>query len=140
MYVIFVIFNFNFLDFKYSAAISFLDLQLAMNAILYELVFLLFFFFIGEKLRLDLMNLADMIYQLEWYRQSRYGQRFIILMMMRAQQPFHLSAYGIFQLELRNYLSVSVWKALECKFRMNRRSFQVLKSIYSALMVLRSME
>lgn len=39
-----------------------------------------------------LMNLSTAVYQTEWQRIARSVRRFVLLLMLRSQRPFHVSA------------------------------------------------
>lgn len=93
--------------FQYSSSISTLDLQISIVSILFSLKMLFICFYVGQKLHSDLMGLSDMIYQSDWHRYPPSVRRFQLLMMMRAQQPFYLSAYGVVRCTLENYIGVS---------------------------------
>lgn len=75
---------------------------------IYGLQMLFTFYYIGQKVHSDLIALSDMIYQSEWDRYPRSIRRFMVLMMMLAQQPFYISAYGLFKCTLENYVAVSI--------------------------------
>lgn len=64
-------------------------------------------FYIGESFHLTVMEVSHAIYRLEWYRYPRNVQRLLILMILRAQEPFYLSAFDIVEVNLRNFLGVS---------------------------------
>lgn len=55
------------------------------------------------------MDLSDTVYQMEWYRYPRSVRRFVLLMILRAQKPFYLSAFGILPLSLEVYVGVSIY-------------------------------
>lgn len=83
-------------------------MQMPIINIGFHLQLLFILFFIGQKLHSELMDLNGMIYNSHWYRYPRSVQRFVFILMMRAQQPFHLSAYGIMECNLRNFVGVSL--------------------------------
>lgn len=94
--------------FQDSHTLSNLDLLIPIGAVFFALQMLFIFFYFGQKVHSDLMALSDMIYQSEWYRYPRSVRRFVLLMMMRAQTPFYLSAYGgIMKCTLANFVRVS---------------------------------
>lgn len=80
-------------------------LPIAGIATTLNLLFFLFFF--GEILHTDLLELSERIYQSEWYRYPVCTQRFVLIMIMRAQHSFHVSAYGIVRCNLENFVGVS---------------------------------
>lgn len=91
---------------QFSTKIPYFDLQMSTCAIGYDITLLFFLFLLGSKLNSDLTNLCDTAYQSDWYRQSRSARRFVLLMMIRARQPFYLSGYGVIVLNLRNFIGV----------------------------------
>lgn len=95
--------------FQYSGTVSLYELQMPYLATIFSLLILLTLFYFGQKVHTNLLELSDVIYQLEWYRYSPRVRRFMLLMLLRAQQPFYLSAYGIMALNLENYVGVSEW-------------------------------
>lgn len=123
---------------------SFLDLQAPILAILFSLQLIFAFFDIGQKMHSDLMDVSDMLYQSEWYRYPCSVRRFVLLMMIRAQQPFYLSAYGVMRCTLENFVRVSTRASAEMKIVSSvlikfiiYLLFQLMNWIYSAFMVLR---
>lgn len=76
-----------------------------MGVVLYP-SFLFIFFYSGQMLHSNLMQLNELICQSEWYRYPSTVQRSIVMMMRRAQQPFYLSVYGVVTLRLDNYVKV----------------------------------
>lgn len=83
------------------------DLQLPMFVVLAGLLVLFFVFKTGQILHSDLAELNDHVYQLQWQRYPRSVQRFVFMMMMRAQKPYYLVACGLFQINLETYVGVS---------------------------------
>lgn len=80
-------------------------LPLLTVALLLELLLVLFYF--GQMLHSNLINLSELIYQSDWYQYPRSVQRFVRLMIMRAQKQFYISAYGILSCHLENFAGVS---------------------------------
>lgn len=87
--------------------VSMEDLQLPIAGTACSLLLLFAMFYVGQRLHSSLMDLYDVIYQLEWYRYPRKVQRLLLFTMMRAQQPFYISAYGVMPCDLENFLGVS---------------------------------
>lgn len=85
----------------------FTDLQSAKLCVVCALSSLAIYYFLGQEIHSDLLQLSDDIYQSEWYHYPRSVRQFVWLMMLRAQQPFFVSAYGVMELNLENYLAVS---------------------------------
>lgn len=83
------------------------DLQMPIMASGVSLTSLAILFYIGESFHLTVMEVSHAIYRLEWYRYPRNVQRLLILMILRAQEPFYLSAFDIVEVNLRNFLGVS---------------------------------
>lgn len=73
----------------------------------FPLILLAILFYLGERFHTISISLTDIIYQTEWYRYPKSVRRFLILMMIRSQQPFYLNAYGIIKLNLENFVRVS---------------------------------
>lgn len=111
---------------------------------LLTLQFLFVVFYIGQKLHSNLLELSDEIYQLEWHRYPRSLRRCAQLMMIRAQRPFYLSAYGIMPFTLANFVRVSLNRDYSLwVFRRDSHyliDIQVLKGVYSAIMLLRKLD
>lgn len=97
-------------DLQYTGNDSFFDLQMPYLAGILTLLLLLIYFYIGQKIHMDLMSLRDAIYLTEWYGYPLKIQRYIHFMMLRSTQPFYLSAYGIMQLNLENFVGVSGYR------------------------------
>lgn len=81
--------------FQYHGNNFLYDLQEPMMAVVFPMITLAVFFYLGQEFNSNSLNLSVEIYQSEWYQYPRSVQRFVVLMMMRSQQPFHLNAYGI---------------------------------------------
>lgn len=64
-----------------------------------------------------------MIYQSEWYKYPRSMRRFIELMIMRAQKPFYLSAYGLMICTLENFIKVGCYAITGSFLTMIRSKF-----------------
>lgn len=71
------------------------------------LVIMFIYFYLGQKFHTDLMDLSDAIYQTKWYRYPSNVNRFVLIMMMRSQQPYFLSAFGAIKLNFVNFVHVS---------------------------------
>lgn len=100
----------NFISNQYLDESSFVELQFPLVLMPSVLCILFSYFWIGQKLRSDLLQLSDDIYQLEWHRYPRSLRRFVSLMMMRAQKPFYINAFGFVQLKLETFVDVSMWE------------------------------
>lgn len=94
--------------FQTMNGMSLSDLLMPICMVLFGLLLLQILFFFGEKLHFDLIHLNDMVYQSKWHRYPYKVRIFVLLVMMRAQRPFYLSAYGIIELNMVNFLQVSV--------------------------------
>lgn len=70
------------------------------------MIILAFLFYMGQRFHSNLMHLSVAVYQSEWYQYPRSVQCFVLLMMMRSQQPFYLSAYGMMRLNLETFVGV----------------------------------
>lgn len=113
--------------------------------VIFGLLLLQILFYFGEKVHSDLLNISHMIYETEWHRYPCKIRLYVLLMMVRSQKPFYLSAYGIIDLHLINFVGVSILTSRTKPEKLfeeknNVIPFQVLKWIYSALMVFRTME
>lgn len=73
--------------------------------ILFVLSLLSIFFYLGQRLHSLLMSLCEMIYGSKWYQYPHIAQRYVLLMLMRAQEPFYISAYGIVKCDLETFLT-----------------------------------
>lgn len=111
------------MNFQNSQSVSRLDLQASILVIAFPLQMIFAFSYIGQKVHSDLMNLSDMLYQSEWYRYPRSVRRVLLLMMVRAQHPFYLSAYGIMRCTLENFVRVSNWAKRVMEIWDNTNSF-----------------
>lgn len=96
------------LNFQYSGNAFFSDLQMAFLASSAATLMLFILFGLGQMFHSNLRDSSDAIYQSEWHRYPCSVRRFVQLMIMRSQRPFHLSAHGIMKLTLENYVRVSV--------------------------------
>lgn len=82
-------------------------MEMSIVVIILGLLVLFALFYLGQKMHCDLLELSDMIYQSDWYRYPRSVRRFVLLMILRSQQPVYLSAYGIMRLNLVNFVNVN---------------------------------
>lgn len=96
-----------FKSFQYDRTAVFYVMILPIAGIATTLNLLFFLFFFGEILHTNLIDLGQMVYQSEWYRYPLCTQRFVLIMIMRAQHSFHVSAYGIVRCNLENFVGVS---------------------------------
>lgn len=78
-----------------------------MAVIISELETLFIFFYFGQMCHSNLINLGDLIYKSDWHHYPHSVQRCVLMMIMRAQQPFYISAYGIIRCDLETFLAVS---------------------------------
>lgn len=85
-----------------------------MEYILPVNIFFIFFFDLRQKFHSNVMDLGSAIYQTEWYRYIRNVQHCILLMIMRSQQPFYLSAFGVMALNLNDFVRLSVFDPKYC--------------------------
>lgn len=93
--------------FQYSGTEFFYDVQMELIAGAFPLTLLFICFFIGQQIHSNAMGLSDAIYQTEWHRYPSNIRRILQFMILRAQRPFHLSAYGVIEVNLENYVRVS---------------------------------
>lgn len=103
-----IVFFYVFLQYSGDDVVA--DLQMPLLAITFPLTALTVYFYIGQKFHTQLYELSYIGYETEWYRYSSHVRRFLLLMIMRSQQPFYLSAYGIMELRMQNYINVSQWR------------------------------
>lgn len=87
---------------------TFFDLLMPICIVIFGLLVQYILFYFGEKLHSDLMSLKNITYQTKWYRYPYKIRLFVLMMMVRAQKPFYLGAYGIIELNLMNFLVVSI--------------------------------
>lgn len=78
---------------------------------------------------MKLLGLSDTIYQMGWYRYSRSARLCVQLMIMRSQRPFYLSAHGVLQLKLENYVWVSA-SPFEFPLHVNQNTISEPSTIY----------
>lgn len=139
--MIFLSLHSQYLD---ESSISELQFPIFVDSLALFNLFLLFY--IGQKLHSEMADSVHTIYASKWHHYPRSVRRFVLLMMMRAQKPFHLTACWFIRMNLERYVDVSVellqW--LQCRIGFNEYYFfalsaaKVLKNIYSAFMILRS--
>lgn len=77
-----------------------------MLAVGLPLILLGLTFFMGQRIHTNAMSLNDAIYQTHWPGYPLSVRRYVVLMMLRSQQSYYLSAYGIMQLHLENFVQV----------------------------------
>lgn len=92
---------------QYNGTDFLTDLQMPILAFVSLLLTLAIYFYLGQRFHSNLIDLSDAIYDTEWQQYPRSIQRFVQLMMMRSQRPFYLSAYGLLELNLENFVGVS---------------------------------
>lgn len=85
------------------------DMQVPIFVSIFPLILLAILFYLGQKYHSNVNELSDAIYQSAWYRYPRTLQYFVLNIMIRSQQPFHLSAIGIIKLNLENFVGVSTF-------------------------------
>lgn len=95
------------IQFQYTGNAIIYDLQMPFNAACFANNLLFILFNLGQMFHSKLIGLTDTIYQTEWHRYPRNVRRFVQLVIMRSQRPFYLSAFGIIELNLENYIAVS---------------------------------
>lgn len=78
-----------------------------MISSVFPLILLALLFHLGQIFHLNVLELSGAIYQLKWYQYPCSVRRFVLLMMIRSQQPFFLSANGVMALNLENFVGVS---------------------------------
>lgn len=83
------------------------NMQYAILEITFLIEMLFIFFYFGQILHTNLIDFSDTIYQSEWYRYPRSVQRFVLIMIMLAQKPFYVSAFGIIRCNLESFVAVS---------------------------------
>lgn len=85
---------------------SIFDLQFPINILLSSLFDLFILFYIGQKLRSDLADSIDKIYATEWHRYPCSVRRHVLLMILRAQKPFTITACWCIPMNLEAYVGV----------------------------------
>lgn len=78
----------------------------ASNAISFVLLVMFKYCHLSEGLTTDMLEIADIFYESEWYRLPVKQQRLMTLPIGRAQREFRLSAMGLFDCSLAVYSSV----------------------------------
>lgn len=99
--------------FQYTGSNIVDDLLVPIMSSVFPLITLTLLFYMGQIFHSNVMELNREIYQLKWYQYPRSIRRIVLFMMIRSQQPFFLSAYGIVELHLENF--VGVRKIIDCK-------------------------
>lgn len=130
--------------FQYSGSVTIYDLQIPFLASVFPLILLAGLFYLGQKFHTISMRMSDAIHQIEWYHYPHSVQRFLLIMILRSQQPFYLSAYGIMELNMENFVGVSD-RRCSCGYEyivglIETLNLQLLKWMYSAYMLLRSID
>lgn len=90
------------------------ELQQTIAGTSFLLLFLFVLFYTGQILHSNLLEMADKVFEAEWYRYPCIVQRCLLLMAMQTQRPFFISAYGILKFNLENFLRVN--SSLFCFF------------------------
>lgn len=129
--------------FQYSGNNFAADLQIPIITLTAPLITMFVHFYIGQKFHLQLIHLGEMVYQSEWHRYPSYVKRYLLMVIMRSQKSYFLSAFGVMTLCFENYVAVSRSELNTMSSKSNQilhHDFQVLKWIYSTFMLLRSME
>lgn len=93
--------------FQYSGTNLIYDLQMPVLAAIFPMIILYILYYMGEKFHSNFLGLSDAAYQAKWYQCPRNVRRFLQLMMMRSQQKFYFSAYGILPCTLEKFVGVS---------------------------------
>lgn len=110
-------------------------------ASIFGLIQLFIYFYIGQKFHTNLIELSDAIYQVNWHQYPLKVRRFVQLLILRSQRPFYLSAYGVMELNLMNYVKVTFELSIAHLITHGPiLQFQLLKWVYSSFTLLRSME
>lgn len=94
-------------NFQNTGNDSIYDLRIPILTTIFPLSLLFIFFYLGQNIHSNSMDLSNMVYQTDWHRYPRSVRRFVLLMILRSQKPFYLSAYGIMTLNYENYVTVS---------------------------------
>lgn len=89
------------------------DILLPLLTIVVGLETLLVYFYFGQMCHSNLIELNDTIYQSEWHRYPRRVKYCVQFIIMRAQKPFYISAYGLVHCRLENFVSVSCVYSME---------------------------
>lgn len=92
---------------QYPGNNLFYDMQMPIAITFFTINSLAILFSMGQQLNTHMVILSDANYLTEWYRYPRSVQRYLPLLMMQSQRPFYLSAYGIMELNLENFVQVS---------------------------------
>lgn len=97
-----------FLNFQHSGNSSVGGMQFLMVSIIFFVsgAGLALNFGAGQHFHSNMESLSGIIYQTEWYRYPQSVRRFMPMVILRAQQRFHLSAYGVMKLNLGNFVNV----------------------------------
>lgn len=72
-----------------------------------QLQSMMMYFFFGQLCHSNLMDLGDSIYESKWPCYPRRIQMYVLMIIMRTQHPFYISAYGIILCTLENSVNVS---------------------------------
>lgn len=94
------------LSFQFLDRMTVTTMFLPFISVLAYSVLLFTIFFAGEILHSNCLQLSDIIYESEWYRYPHDIKRSILIVMIRAQQPYHLSIYGILKFRSTKFVEV----------------------------------
>lgn len=72
------------------------------------------FSWFGSKLLQNSARVADTVYSISWYHNSVPLQKFVCLIMIRAQRPLGISAAKFYLISLESFAKVCVFA---CNFR-----------------------
>lgn len=103
---LFVLQHFSLL--QYTGDSSFYDLQMPLFGICGATTLLFVFFCLGQMFHTKLTDVGSIVYETEWHCYSRNTRRFVLLMIMRSQQAFYLSIFGLMPMTLENFAGVSI--------------------------------
>lgn len=141
-----------FWEFQHDESASVIGMIMPITVIACFIELLFFYTYFGQILHLGVSHFGGSIYESECYRYPVRVQRFVLMMMMQAQRPFYISAYGIMRCNLELFVGVKtqgeeeeewicigqvycyiVWWAISIEF-------QAVKMIYTAFRVMRDFE
>lgn len=84
-----------------------LDLLYPVFLVLACLSVLFIFFFVGQSIQTDLARISNDVYLSEWIHYPRNARRYVLLMLMQSQRPFHLTTCGYIKLNYESFVGVS---------------------------------
>ena len=110
----------------------------AMQANMLVIVWLFIYCYYGQGVTSKFTQVADEAYESALYKYPRELQPYLILIIARAQEPFHFTGYKMVRCTLDTYKKVGDSVSVPKAENHNRLPFQVINTSVSITMVFRS--